>query len=178
MLLRFTDSKFCHGKEPTIGVEFGIRNVNVRGHKIKLQVWDTAGQERFLSIIRSYYRCAAGALLVYDVTRRETFDHIVNWIREVKQNSSQSVTMLLVGNKCDLADRRQVSQEEAMRFAAEQHLAFIETSAWTAENVDRAFLQTADEILAKIQSGALDPSSPGITVGAPADPIKRPQPCC
>lgn len=102
LLLQFTDRRFTNAHEVTIGVEYGARLVEVGGQTIKLQVWDTAGQETFRSVARSYYRGAAGALLVYDVTRRSTFQHLESWLREARESGSPDMVVMLVGNKVPL----------------------------------------------------------------------------
>ena len=89
----------------TIGVEFGSKTIELDGQSIKLQIWDTAGQENFRSITRSYYRSAIGALLVYDITRKETFLHVQKWLEEVKNNSSRQIVVILIGNKKDLESK-------------------------------------------------------------------------
>ena len=133
----------------------------------KLQIWDTAGQESFKSITRSYYRGAAGALLVYDITRRDTFTHLTRWLEEVRQNGNPDMTIMLIGNKSDLDTRRQVSLEEGERFAKEHNLVFMETSAKTAYNVEESFLETSTRIYDNIDKGVYDLSSDksGIRVG-------------
>jgi len=156
LLLQFTDSRFQPVHDLTIGVEFGARMIEVANEPVKLQIWDTAGQESFRSITRSYYRGAAGALLVYDITRRETFSHLTRWLEEARQNSHSSMVIMLIGNKSDLDHRRQVSEEEGAAFAQENGLIFMETSAKSAANVEEAFIQTATEIHSKIQSGIYD----------------------
>ncbi|KAL6054605.1 Ras-related protein Rab-2-B, variant 2 [Balamuthia mandrillaris] len=121
----------------TIGVEFGARVIDIKGKQIKLQIWDTAGQESFRSITRSYYRgwngiCmdrAAGALLVYDITRRETFNHLSCWLEDAREHASSSMIIILVANKSDLEHQRVVSTEEGRQFAQENGLIFLETSA-------------------------------------------------
>lgn len=155
LLLQFTDKRFRNDHDLTIGVEFGARTVTIDGKQLKLQIWDTAGQESFRSITRSYYRGAAGALLVYDISRRETFNHLTKWLDEVRQNSNVNMTIVLIGNKCDL-DRREVTTEEGAEFAQEHGLIFLETSAKTAQNVEEAFLYTAKKIYENIQSGVYD----------------------
>ncbi|KAF4659614.1 Ras- protein Rab-2A [Perkinsus chesapeaki] len=169
LLLQFTDKRFRPDHDLTIGVEFGARLVNVDGKQIKLQIWDTAGQESFRSITRSYYRGATGALLVYDISRRDTFNHLTRWLEEARQNSNPNMVIMLIGNKCDL-ERREVSYEEGARFAKENNLIFLETSAKTAQNVEEAFLQTARKIYENILAGVYDLSneSHGIKVGLPA----------
>jgi Ras-related protein Rab-2A len=110
--------------------------ITIDNKQIKLQIWDTAGQESFRSITRSYYRGAAGALLVYDITRRETFNHLTSWLDDARQHSNSNMTIMLIGNKSDLEHRRAVSFEEGQQFANEHGLIFLETSAKTAANVE------------------------------------------
>jgi Ras-related protein Rab-2A len=172
LLLQFTDKRFQPVHDLTIGVEFGARMINIDNRQIKLQIWDTAGQESFRSITRSYYRGAAGALLVYDITRRETFNHLTRWLEEARQNANQSMVIMLIGNKSDLDHRRQVSKEEGENFAREHGLIFLETSAKTAANVEEAFINTAQKIYENIQSGIYDVTNEahGIKVGMAASP--------
>ncbi|KAJ1991916.1 Ras- protein Rab-2A [Dimargaris cristalligena] len=167
LLLQFTDNRFQPAHDLTIGVEFGARIVTVGQKRIKLQIWDTAGQESFRSITRSYYRGAAGALLVYDITRRDTFDHLATWLEDARKYSNANITIMLIGNKCDLEAKRAVSREEGESFARENGLFFIETSAKTAANVEEAFVHTAADIHDKIQAGVLDVTneSSGIKLG-------------
>eukprot|EP01126_Amoeba_proteus_P032193 TRINITY_DN3143_c0_g2_i1.p1 TRINITY_DN3143_c0_g2~~TRINITY_DN3143_c0_g2_i1.p1 ORF type:complete len:161 (+),score=19.31 TRINITY_DN3143_c0_g2_i1:656-1138(+) len=139
----------------TIGVEFAYRYVSINDQKIKLQIWDTAGQESFRAITRSYYRGAAGALLVYDIARRETFNHLTEWLDETQQANNEMVVML-VGNKYDLEKHRQVSTSEGSQWAKDHGLVFLETSAKTSTNVEEAFYQVAKVIFDKVQSGAIN----------------------
>ncbi|CAL9748122.1 unnamed protein product [Musa acuminata subsp. burmannicoides] len=159
LLLQFTDKRFQPVHDLTIGVEFGARMITLDSKPIKLQIWDTAGQESFRSITRSYYRGAAGALLVYDITRRETFNHLASWLEDARQHTNPNMTIMLIGNKCDLAHRRAVSTEEGEQFAKEHGLIFMEASAKTAQNVEEAFTRTAATIYKKIQDGVFDVSN-------------------
>jgi len=161
LLLQFTDKRFQPVHDLTIGVEFGARMISIDNKQIKLQIWDTAGQESFRSITRSYYRGAAGALLVYDITRRETFNHLTSWLEDARQHSHSNMIIMLIGNKCDLDHRRAVSTEEGEQFAREHGLVFLETSAKTAHNVEEAFINTAKKIYEKIQQGQIDLSGEG-----------------
>jgi len=133
LLLQFTDKRFQPVHDLTIGVEFGARMITIDGKQIKLQIWDTAGQESFRSITRSYYRGAAGALLVYDITRRDTFNHLTTWLEDARQHSNSNMVIMLIGNKSDLESRREVKKEEGEAFAREHGLIFMETSAKTAK---------------------------------------------
>ncbi|ORZ23339.1 hypothetical protein BCR42DRAFT_404540 [Absidia repens] len=155
LLIQFTDKRFNAGRELTIGVEFGTRFISVDDKQIKLQIWDTAGQESFRSITQSYYRGAAGALLVYDISRRESFEHISTWLADVRRHANPHTTIVLVGNKSDLDEsKRQVTSEEAERFAKENGIAlFLETSAKSASNVEEVFVKTAENVYEKIKSG-------------------------
>ena len=142
----------------TIGVEFGAKTIEINGKTIKIQIWDTAGQEAFQAITRTYYKGAIGALLVYDITRRETFTHVTKWLDDVRTNSSKNVTVILIGNKKDLEDKRQVPYEEGEAFAKENGLMFLETSAKTAYNVVESFNLSAQCILNNIQRTGIDPT--------------------
>jgi Ras-related protein Rab-2A len=133
LLLQFTDKRFKLSHDLTIGVEFGSRLVAVEPRvNVKLQIWDTAGQESFRSITRSYYRGAICSLLVYDITRRQSFQNCVNWLEEIQEHGYNKMLIILVGNKCDLENQRQVPKDEAEAFARKNDLIFFETSAKTS----------------------------------------------
>jgi Ras-related protein Rab-2A len=186
LLLQFADRRFRPDHDLTIGVEFGSRLVSVDGKDIKLQIWDTAGQESFRSITRSYYRGASGAILVYDVTRRESFTHLTSWLSDASEFGNPDMSVMLVGNKCDLDSRRTVSTEEGIKFAKDHNLLFLEVSAKTGHNVDSTFEETARHIYGKIQQGIFDLSSDtcGVRLGASAlastaaNTEKRPRSSC
>jgi len=161
ILHQFIENKFKKNSAHTIGVEFGSRIVEVAGKRVKLQIWDTAGQERFRSVTRSYYRGAAGALLVYDITSRDTYNHLTSWLTDARTLASPEIVVVLVGNKCDLQEDREVTFLEASRFSQENGLTFLETSALTGEGVEEVFLRCARSIVNKIESGELDPEKIG-----------------
>lgn len=161
MLHQFIENKFKQESSHTIGVEFGSKVVNVGGKSVKLQIWDTAGQERFRSVTRSYYRGAAGALLVYDIASRDTYNALTNWLTDARTLASPDIVIILVGNKKDLEAEREVTFLEASRFAQDNELMFLETSARTGENVEETFLKCARTILSKIENGQLDPEKLG-----------------
>jgi len=156
LLLQFTDKRFESVHDITIRVEFGAKTVIIDHKNVKLQCWDTSGACQFRSITRSYYRGAAGVLLVYDITRRDTFDNIKSWLKEARNNGTEKMSIMLVGNKSDLNHRRQVTYEEGCTFAKINGLLFLETSAKTSTNVDLAFLDTAHQIYDNITQNVID----------------------
>ncbi|XP_057418860.1 ras-related protein RABB1c-like [Lotus japonicus] len=176
LTLQFTGKRFQPVHDLTIGVELGVRTITIDNQPVKLRIWDTAGQETFRSLTRSYYRNAAGALLVYDITRRETFEHLASWLEDAMLNGNENMTITLVGNKGDLAHRRRaVTEEEGKLFAKEHGLIFMEASAKTAQNVEEAFVETAAAIYKKIKDGVIDVSNTnGITVGGSGIPGPSP----
>jgi Ras-related protein Rab-4B len=167
ILNRFLNDTFKKDSTHTIGVEFGSKIVPVGGYMIKLQVWDTAGQERFRAVTKNYYRGAAGTILVYDVTSRETYNKVSSWVSDARTLANPDIAIVLVGNKIDLAAEREVTFMEASRYAQENDLMFLETSAYTGEGVQEVFLKCARTILTKIETGVLDPESAnsGIRLG-------------
>ncbi|KAG7961163.1 hypothetical protein I3843_09G002500 [Carya illinoinensis] len=134
---------------PTIGVDFKIKLLTVGGKKLKLTIWDTAGQERFRTLTSSYFRGAQGIILVYDVTRRDTFTNLSDvWAKEVElYSTNQDCVKMLVGNKVDIASERVVTREEGIALAKELGCLFIECSARTRENVEQCFEELALKIM-------------------------------
>jgi len=144
-----------------IGVEFSSRTIKLGEKRIKLQLWDTAGQERFRSVTRSYYRGAAGAILVYDITSRASFSNLSRWLADARALASPQLVTVLVGNKSDRDEDREVEWAEASRWAAENDLHFLEASSLSGDNVEAPFLLCARSILLAIESGTLDPEKAG-----------------
>ncbi|KAG1756864.1 P-loop containing nucleoside triphosphate hydrolase protein [Suillus paluster] len=181
LLVRLTDQRFLANPDPTLGVEFGSKLIDIpeEGKVVKLQCWDTAGTESFRSITRSYYRGAAGCLLVYDVTSRTSFINAQSWLADVREHADPHLTCILVGNKVDLCDeetegslgrRREVSLDEAGEWAKKEGLLFLEASAKSGTNVESAFEQASRDILHKIKSGVFDDDrSPGVKLSKPAN---------
>ncbi|KAM5129847.1 ras-related protein Rab-25 isoform 1-T1 [Mantella aurantiaca] len=140
LLSRFTRNEFNHDSRTTIGVEFSTRTLTLDGHLVKAQIWDTAGLERYRAITSAYYRGAVGALLVYDITKHQSYDSIERWLKELYDHADASIIVMLVGNKSDLSDEsREVPSEEAKMYADSNGLLFIETSALDSTNVELAF---------------------------------------
>lgn len=139
LLSRFTRNEFNLESKSTIGVEFATKAIECDGKVIKAQIWDTAGQERYRAITSAYYRGAVGALLVYDITKRQSYDNVLRWLKELRDHADLNIVIMLVGNKRDLKHVRQVSTEEAKDFCKQHKLFFIETSALVDTNVKTAF---------------------------------------
>ncbi|XP_007443909.2 ras-related protein Rab-30 isoform X3 [Python bivittatus] len=132
-----------------------IKTVEINGEKIKLQIWDTAGQERFRSITQSYYRSANALILTYDITCEESFRCLPEWLREIEQYASNKVITVLVGNKIDLSDKREVSQQRAEEFSRAQDMYYLETSAKESDNVEKLFLDLACRLISEARQNTL-----------------------
>ncbi|KAM3146971.1 hypothetical protein pb186bvf_000687 [Paramecium bursaria] len=166
IVLRLTENNVRETHEPTIGVEFGAKIMKVDDTNIKLQIWDTAGQENFRSIIRSYYRSAIGALLVYDITKRETFHNLQIWMDEIRNNGNPNMVIMLIGNKVDKQIEREVTFEEGLEFSKTHKLMFMETCATNGTNVESSFYYATLQILRDIQDQKIFVGQdPGIKVG-------------
>ena len=151
LALRFAEEQFnelqqFRETQPTIGVAFLTKTVSLDDTKVKFEIWDTAGQERFHSIAPMYYRGAQAAIVVYDITKEDTFERAKTWVRELQQQASSNIVIALAGNKSDLAINRWVQYDEASAFAEENNFLFMETSAKTTENVREIFLAIAKKL--------------------------------
>jgi small GTP-binding protein len=155
ILTRWTRNEFNLESKSTIGVEFTTRTVQINGKNIKVQIVDTAGQERFQAITSIYYRGAVGALVVYDITKHQTFRNVEKWLRELHNNTNDNVSVILVGNKVDLSNLREVTTEEAKNWAAQHNISFIETSALDNTNIEQCFQIILHEIYERTTKPAL-----------------------
>ena len=125
---------------PNIGIDFHVRTITLEGKRVKLEVGDTGGQERFVTLPDGYYNGASGILLVYDVTDEYSFQNVGTWLDDIRKSTSENVQVIILGNKTDLTETREVSTERGRKMAEEHSLKFMETSAQTGENVELAFL--------------------------------------
>jgi len=172
ILFRFSDDAFNTTFISTIGIDFKIKTIEMNGKKIKLQIWDTAGQERFHTITTSYYRGAMGIMLVYDITNAKSFDNIAKWLRNIQEHANEDVEKMILANKCDMEEKRVISKERGEAIARENGIRFLETSAKTNINIERAFTELSENILSK---------TPGLQEPRPALPPVAPNPgrnCC
>ncbi|KAL5975951.1 Ras-related protein RABA4d [Asimina triloba] len=155
LLARFARNEFSLDSKATIGVEFQTRTLVIDHKTIKAQIWDTAGQERYRAVTSAYYRGAVGAMLVYDMTKRQSFDHVARWLEELRGHADKNIVIMLIGNKSDLGSLRAVPTEDAKDFSQTENLSFIETSALEATNVETAFLTVLTEIYRIVSKKAL-----------------------
>ncbi|XP_054165892.1 ras-related protein Rab-18-B-like [Oppia nitens] len=147
LLLRFTDDTFATEMPATIGMDFKTTKMTIDSSVVKLAIWDTAGSERFRALTPNFYRGSHGVILVYDVTNRQTFERLDNWLKEVDAYCNQSnVVKMLVANKID-KDGRVVTREEGLEWARRYHTLFIEASAKTKEGVECAFEELVQKII-------------------------------
>jgi Ras-related protein Rab-2A len=156
IMIQFTERRFSLMHDITIGVEFAAYIHTIGNDKIRLQIWDTAGQESFRSITRSYYRGAACAFVVFDITNRESFNNIKSWMNDVQNYSNFPITIILIGNKSDLEDKREVSSKEAEELAQKNNITYIETSAKNCKNINKVFIDSIENIYFGIKSGMIN----------------------
>ncbi|KAI2589426.1 RAB8A, member RAS oncogene family [Homo sapiens] len=159
VLFRFSEDAFNSTFISTIGIDFKIRTIELDGKRIKLQIWDTAGQERFRTITTAYYRGAMGIMLVYDITNEKSFDNIRNWIRNIEEHASADVEKMILGNKCDVNDKRQVSKERGEKLALDYGIKFMETSAKANINVENRYQSKNGQKIGRQQPPGEQPGS-------------------
>ena len=167
ILLRFINNTFTEEFRSTVGVEFAAKNIEINNNIYRVQVWDTAGQETFRSISRAYYKNSVCACVVYDISNYSTFESVQSWIEDCKSQSSKAILLILIGNKSDLNDIRQVTYDEGAKFAKSNNMIFLETSAKTGDNIKKIFNKSVKQIDQNIIDNKydLENESYGIRVG-------------
>ena len=149
MMSKYLRNEFHEDSKATVGVEFGSKQFKIEGHQIKAQIWDTAGQERYKAITSAYYKGAKGAFVVYDITRKQSFESVDRWINDLRAAADKNLSIIIIGNKCDLEDQRQVNKEQGEEKAKNFEVAFMETSAFSGENLNQAFEKMMNEVFKK-----------------------------
>lgn len=162
MLLRFVNDEYKISHITTIGVDYKVKILPLQGANIKMQIWDTAGQERFKTITETYYKGSAGIVFVYSVTDRKSFDNISNWIRQVNDSQPESLSKIIVGNKCDCPEaERQVSLAEGRRLAESYGIPFLEASAKENTNIMKVFTDLGEEIKTRLMESEKEGNNRG-----------------
>jgi small GTP-binding protein len=153
IISRYVHDRYSANTISTVGIEYSIRNVEIDGKTIKVQIWDTAGQERYRAVPSAYFRGALGAIVVYDITRSCTYDSVGRWLYEThSQTQHQEPVKLLIGNKSDMADIREVAIDDAKAYAESNQMSFMETSAKDSTNIEEAFKLIVHEIYRKMSA--------------------------
>ena len=185
IMSKYLKNQFMEHSKATVGVEFGSKLFDHKGHKIKAQIWDTAGQEKYKAITGAYYKGSKGAFVVYDITKKDTFASVEKWVNDLKLTGDPKITILLIGNKSDLDDKRQVSKEQGEEKAKSFGCAFLETSALSGNNIEKAFETMIKEIYEKFSNDStgddqLDSAEKGedIKLGNKDDQNNETKKCC
>lgn len=161
ILLRFSRNTFDPGHQATLGIEFANKHLIYNNTDYLIQIWDTAGQENFRSVTRAYYKASAVAMVVYDITKEDSFLHIQNWLHDCKELAPRTVILVLIGNKTDLEDQRVVARERGENLAKENNMIFFETSALNGNGIEEAFKKSIEVVDQKIRSGYYNLSDSG-----------------
>ena len=184
LIKRFITNEFNQNFKATIGVEFMSKTYKINKHLFKIEIWDTAGQERYKSITAIYYKGSKGALIVYDTTAQSTFNNIDKWIMEIKDKTSKDIKLMIIGNKIDLKDEREVRNEEALKKADTLGIPLMETSALDATNVKEAFYDLLKEIYKDMKDNLNNPENKyqndkkGIDLNTISNTEKKKSKCC
>ncbi|XP_050419393.1 ras-related protein Rab-5C [Patella vulgata] len=177
--LRFVRGEFNENNEATVGAAFLTQTVNIKEHSMKFDIWDTAGQERYHSLAPMYYRGAQAAVIVYDVTDTNTYERAIAWVKELRQHASAQITIVLAGNKADMApESRAVQSEDARHFAENNDLQFLEASAKTGMAVSEIFMAVATKITTNLEHGGHIDSKKGIQLKGRTNSDAKKKKCC
>ena len=149
IIYRFTKNLFSEEYNSTLNLDFTYKNIATNNKIYRAQLWDTAGQQQFQSITRGYFKNSDCAILVYDITIRDTFNNIENWLERCKNDVNNNASFILVGNKEDLKDNRNISYDEGEEFATRNGMLFFETSAKTGKNIEEMFNKAVESIVRK-----------------------------
>ena len=156
IISKYKEDKFDIKTQPSIGVQFVAKNVVLENTTFRLQIWDTAGQESFRAMTRIYYKNSSCAFIIYDITEKESFNHLESWITECKKIAPETTLFVLIGNKNDLKESREVSYDEGLKMAEKNNMLFFETSAKNGENIEKIFKESVEYIFTNIKEGKYD----------------------
>ena len=178
IILRYVEQTWSDIFVPTIGVDFKVKTLQINKKNVKMQIWDTAGQERFRTVVSSYFKGSHGIFIIYDITNRESFKNLENWLGEIEKNSSENVLKILIGNKCDLENERDVQFDEGQAFANRNGMQFIETSAKNNTNINEAFEALAKLMIQFSNENKFLKNETKVLTSAEGKDIKTKKKCC
>ncbi len=188
IMTKFSRNMFNVSSKSTIGVDFSSKNIILDDKNIKIQIWDTAGQERYKAVTSSYYRNSSGILLVYDITNSDSYYNCSKWLNELRSNTDPNTPVILIGNKNDMIHQRNVSIEDAAKFAKENGLMFLETSALDGNNIEEAFVVLSKRIYdmtistshqtTLFKSEIIESALPPTTIPISKNTINEKKSCC
>ena len=144
---RFIENKFNNSYMTTSGIDLQTADIEIKNKKVRIQLWDTAGQEKYKAITKNLFLKVMGAIIIYDITSEKSFINLKSWVQMIKEECGSHMQIIMVGNKSDLVEQRKVSEEDAMNYAKEQKIDYIETSCKTGENVKKAVVNLCESIM-------------------------------
>ena len=159
LIFKFIEDKFSSSYMSTVGFDLKFKTIKINNEEIKVMIFDTAGQERFRSLASNYIKKANGILLVYDISDKNTFLNIENWMTNIKEESSDTIPIILIGNKCDLDEQRKIQKEEGEQFANNNNLKFFETSCKDGDNVENCFIELTKQIIERKKEKQFNPNT-------------------
>ena len=159
LIFKFIEDKFSSSYMSTVGFDLKFKTIKINNEEIKVMIFDTAGQERFRSLASNYIKKASGILLVYDISDKNTFLNIENWMTSIKEESSDTIPIILIGNKCDLDEQRKIQKEEGEQFANNNNLKFFETSCKDGDNVENCFIELTKQIIERKKEKQFNPNT-------------------
>ena len=158
LTLKFVEDRFDEGQESTINANFLTKKITVGGKTGTFNIWDTAGQEKFRALVRIYYRSAMGAIIVYDITDRSSFERVVAWVKELRKMAEPGISIVIAGNKCDLEAERKIGVEEAVRYAESVGAAHFNTSAKSGQGVKELYDELAKQVMKHLTANSIPQS--------------------
>ncbi|EGR34677.1 Ras family protein, putative [Ichthyophthirius multifiliis] len=176
VLLNYCEGTFTNVHLTTIGIDYKLKQEEIDGKRVKLQIWDTAGQERFKTITVNYYKGAMGIVLAYSVTDPNSFKNIADWMKQINEHADANVKKIIIANKCDMKDDRKVSQKEGEELAEKYGVKYFETSAKDGQNIGEAFKSIAKQALDNIDISNM--KGAGINVHGNNANNKKKDGCC
>jgi len=174
-VMRLINNEFSKNYMTTSGIDLKTTDIEIKNKKIHIQLWDTAGQEKYKAITKNLFLKVMGALIIYDITNEASYNNLKSWVKLIKEECGKHMQLIILGNKSDLNDQRKISKDEAINYAKEQNIEYIETSSKTGENVKKAVTMICENIL---ENKELNDSSSFMLDNSSFLTDKRKKRCC